>query len=176
MDYSLFEGQDGPYVDLNEDEVKRLVQLIRENGGETDVEELDLENVEPDIYEKLDEAYSDAAWDEEFHEMVLNGYESGYLETPDGLMEKCEKDCGFVFEYDKADYIDKVTGQMDEEMMLADKEEYFWMTWLDDYYDSLSDEEKFAFVTKYYDCDGITVECDYDVEIPPAIIDMAQDR
>lgn len=54
-------------VELSDEEVDILVKLIKENGT-TDVEELDLENLYPDIYEKLDDAYRDMAYDaEEMH-------------------------------------------------------------------------------------------------------------
>ena len=45
-------------VELSDEEVDILVKLIKEKGT-TDVEELDLENLHPDIYKKLDEAYYD---------------------------------------------------------------------------------------------------------------------
>ena len=41
-------------VELSNKEVKQLVNLIIENDGETDVEEIELEEELPEIYEKLD--------------------------------------------------------------------------------------------------------------------------
>ena len=55
------------YVDLSDEEVKILVDLIREKGT-TDVEEMELEELHPEIFEKLDDAYREVASDaEELH-------------------------------------------------------------------------------------------------------------
>ena len=47
-------------VELSDEEVDILVKLIKENKS-TDVQDLDLEHLHPDIYEKLDEAYCQMA-------------------------------------------------------------------------------------------------------------------
>ena len=54
-------------VELSDEEVDILVRLIRENKT-TDVEELDLENLYPVIYDKLDTACYDMEYNaEEMH-------------------------------------------------------------------------------------------------------------
>ena len=58
--YGSVEGYGNGTVELSEGDVTRLVNLIREMKT-TDVEELQLKAKYPDIYEKLDEAFRDAA-------------------------------------------------------------------------------------------------------------------
>ena len=54
-------------VELSDEEVDILVKLIKEKGT-TDVEDLDLENLYPDIYEKLADSYRDMVYiAEELH-------------------------------------------------------------------------------------------------------------
>ncbi len=50
----MFIGDEG-YVELTSEEVKTLVDLIRDNGT-SNVEEIELEENYPDIFEKLDNA------------------------------------------------------------------------------------------------------------------------
>lgn len=129
-------------VDLTDEEVRQLVDLIKENDGETDVEVLGLEFEYPDIYETLAEAYRDEASESRFTEMVIEGFENGYLGKPkDDLMIFCEDDLGFVFEYKEEDYRDANTGELYEELLAEDKIDYFWNTWLKEYFNSLSEEQ-----------------------------------
>ena len=64
-------GEDS--VHLTDEEVQQLIDLIRENGGETNVEKLNLEERYPEIYERLDEVYHDAASSAAFREWVIGG-------------------------------------------------------------------------------------------------------
>ena len=48
-------------VSLEDNQVEQLVSLIKENGGETDVEKLGLKENFPEIYQALDYASYDAA-------------------------------------------------------------------------------------------------------------------
>ena len=52
------------YVELSDEEVAKIVDLIRQKGT-TDIDELELEEKYPDIYEKLREAYHDMAYNAE---------------------------------------------------------------------------------------------------------------
>ena len=91
-------------VELSDEEVDILVKLIKEKGT-TDVEELDLENLYPDIYEKLDDAYRDMAYNAEELHWLWEGYNNGYFEYDTvELMNYCERELGFKFEYDEKDY------------------------------------------------------------------------
>ena len=64
-------------VELTDEEVRQLIDLIRDNNGETDVEKLGLKEKFPDLYEKLDDAYSDVAIDALWRFHVIDGYENG---------------------------------------------------------------------------------------------------
>lgn len=164
-------------VELTDEEVQQLVDLIKAHNGQTDVTVLKLEDEFPELYEKLDEAYRNTAIDARYREIYIEAFYDGDFEEPvDDLMDYCEKNLGFEFEYDEEDYRDEETGEVDEEMLADDKAEYFWMDWLRAYFDSLSDDEKASFVTTHYDCDDIVVDdYDYDVKIPDEIIRISKE-
>ena len=79
------------YVELSDEEVAKIVDLIRQKGT-TDIEGLELEEKYPDIYEKLREAYHDMAYNAEELHWLWEGYDNGYFEydTYD-LMAYCEE-------------------------------------------------------------------------------------
>lgn len=82
-------------VELSDEEVDILVRLIKEKNS-TDVEELDLENLYPAIYSKLDEAYYDMAYNAEEIHWLWEGYYNHYFEyDEDKLMNYCEKISAF---------------------------------------------------------------------------------
>lgn len=174
-------------VELTDEEVQQLIDLIRENGGETDVEKLELEEKYPDIYETLDEAYGDAARDAAFREWVIRGYERDYFDEPDDFMESIEEAGLFKFE-PTAEQIEQYREDMGledgeeidpdelDEYLEDDKWDAFYEC-VNKYYKSLDEDGKIAFIEKYYaealeDWDSSDV--DYVVEIPPAIIEMAR--
>ena len=91
-------------VELSDDEVNILVQLIKEMDT-TDVDELDIATSHPALYEKLDDAYRQMAYDAEELHWLWEGYHNGYFEyDTDKLMSYCERELGFKFEYDEKDY------------------------------------------------------------------------
>ena len=146
---------------LEDGQVDQLVSLIRESGGETDLEELGLEEKYPDIYKALEEAYSEAASSATARHWLIAGFEGGYFDEPKGLMEKLEEDGLFKYE--------------PEEDLEYAKDDAF-CEWKDEYFESLSEDELYAFLLKYYshvwdDCDMEPGE--YEVEIPQAIVDLA---
>ena len=174
-------------VELTDDEVQHLIDLIRENGGETDVEKLELEEKYPEIYETLDDAYGDAARSAAFREWMIVGYEHNYFSEPDDFMESAEADGLFKYEYTE-EQLDEFKEAFDyddnEELDQEALDDYFeevkriaFDDFIVDHYNSLDEDEKVAFIEKYYaealeDWDSSNV--DYDVEIPPAIIEMAK--
>ena len=168
-------------VELSDEEVNILVKLIKEKGT-TDVEALDLENLYPDIYEKLDEAYSDMAYRAEEIHWLWEGYNNGYFEyDSEKLMDYCEKELGFEFEYDVKDYYlddpeDLEEGEepeIDEDMLEEDKSDAF-SEWLDDYLSDLSDDEARDFFYNHMDADLNMDGVEYTVGIPEAIIAKAK--
>ena len=80
-------------VELSDEEVDILVKLIKEKDT-TDVEDLDLKNLHPDIYEKLRKAYYKMAYDAEEMHWLWEGYYNGYYEYDfDELKDYCKKEC-----------------------------------------------------------------------------------
>ena len=166
-------------VELSDEEVAILVNLIKENDT-TDVEELELEEKYPDIYEKLKDAYYKMAFDAEEMHWLWEGYYGGYFEyDTDELMEYCEKECGFTFEFKPEEYFD----EDDLEYYNEDPESYedeiddvkcdAFSEWISDYVSGLSDDEARDF---FYNHMHATLDLDnieYEVEIPQAIINLA---
>ena len=168
-------------VELSDEEVDILVKLIKENDS-TDVEELDLEDLYPDIYSKLDEAYHDMAYKAEEIHWLREGYDNHYFEyDEDKLMDYCEKNLGFSFEFKPEEYFDedeledyKESPDSYEDEIYEEKNRVF-SKWLDDYVNSLSDEEARSFFYDHMDADLNMDDVDYTVEIPAAIIKKAQE-
>ena len=168
-------------VELSDEEVGILVKLIQEKNS-TDVGDLDLETLHPDIYKKLDEAYSDMAYRAEEIHWLWEGYNNGYFEyDSEKLMDYCEKELGFEFEYDVKDYYlddpeDLEEGEepeIDEDMLEEDKSDAF-SEWLDDYLSDLSDDEARDFFYEHMDADLNMDDVEYTVEIPQGIINKAK--
>ena len=167
-------------VEISDEEVDILVKLIKENDT-TDVEELDLENLHPTIYNKLDDAYRDMAYDAEEMHWLWEGYNNGYFEYDiDELMEYCEKELGFSFEFKPEEYFD----EDDLEYYKEDPESYedeieeakndAFSEWLDDYVSGLDDNEARDFFYNHMNADLNMDDVEYTVGIPQAIINKAQ--
>ena len=168
-------------VELSDEEVDILVKLIKENDS-TDVEELDLENLYPDIYSKLDEAYHDMAYKAEEIHWLREGYDNHYFEyDEDELMDYCEKNLGFSFEFKPEEYFDedeledyKESPDSYEDEIYEEKNRVF-SEWLDAYVEGLSDDEARSFFYDHMDADLDMDNVDYTVEIPAPIIKKAQE-
>ena len=180
----------GEYVDaqgsvrLEDTQVTRLVALIRECGGETDVDVLSLEEKLPDVYSALEDAYSAAAGTAVYRHWLLEGYECGYFDAPKGLMEILEAEGLFKYEPNPDDEPEMgrdeteedVTDDEDADLM---KEEAF-DEWKEEYFDSLDEDAQVAFIEKYYG-EGLVNEDgpdggEYEIEIPQGIIDMVNTK
>ena len=168
-------------VELSDEEVTTLVQLIRQKGT-TDVGELDLETTHPDLYAKLDKAYHDLARRAETMHWLWEGYENGYYEyDEDELMDYCEQELDFTFEYDEEDYLDEdddldEEDDLDEDEIRYDAKLHAFRSWLDDYLHSLSDEEVLSFMNEHMDaCIEDEEVSEYTVSIPEAIIQKAKE-
>ena len=167
-------------VELSDEEVDILVKLIKEKDS-TDVGDLDLEHLHPDIYKKLDEAYYQMAYDAEEMHWLWEGYYNGYYEYDDDeLMAYCEKELDFSFEFKPEEYFD----EDDLEYYKEDPESYedeiydvkceAFHEWLSDYVSGLSDDEARDFFYNHMDADLNLDDVEYTVEIPQAIIAKAQ--
>ncbi len=168
-------------VELSDEEVDILIKLIQKNDS-TDVEDLDLENLYPDIYEKLDEAYHNMAFHAEYMHWLWEGYYNHYYEYDDDkLMEYCEKNCGFTFEFKPEEYFDD---ENDIEDYKEDPDSYedeiyevkceVFNKWLTEYLEGLSDDDAASFMEEHMDADINMDYVDYTVKIPQAIINKAQ--
>ena len=159
-------------VELSEDDVTRLVDLIREMKS-TDVEELQLKTKYPDIYEKLDEAFRDAAREATINHWYMQGfYDRVYEYDIDELMEYCSDNHDFVFEYDEEDYMEE-DGEVDEDSIWDDKTEAF-DEWLEIFIEGPDNDSCRKFLEEHLNAevDLSDLEFDYEIEIPKAIIDM----
>ena len=82
-------------IELSDEEVKTLVDLIREKQS-TNPDELGLEKGHPDLYEKLDEAYCELYYQTEEIYWLKNGFYNGYYEYDyDELKKYCIESCGY---------------------------------------------------------------------------------
>ena len=167
-------------VELSDEEVDILVKLIKEKNT-VNVDELDIATTHPDLYEKLDDAYCEMANDAEELHWLWEGYNNGYFEYDDEkLMNYCERELGFKFEYDEKDYYlddpedleDGEEPDIDEDRIEEDKYEAF-SEWLNDYVNGLSDKEAKSFFYEHMNADLDMDNVEYSVEIPPAIIQKA---
>ena len=152
-------------VELEDSQVDKLVSLIRESGGETDPDILCLQEKYPDIYDILEEAYSDAAHEAEYRHHVISGYENGYFEQPSGLMETLERDGLYTY----------VTEDGEEDVDEYDKQEAF-CEWIGSYIDTLGEEDLVDFLEKYFVSSLEDIEtgfAEYEVGIPKGIIELA---
>ena len=167
-------------VELTDEEVKVLVDLIREKNT-TDVDELELEERHPKLYEKLDDAYHDMAYRAEETHWLWEGYESGYFEYNEyELMDYCENNLGFTFEFKPEEYLDEYeledyheNPESFEDQINDIKSEVF-NKWLDKYVHSLSDDEACRFFYDHMNPELDMGSVDYEVGIPAAIIEMAK--
>lgn len=178
-------------VEFSEEDVRSLVELIRANSGETDVDELDLKSALPDIYEKLDDACQEVAFRTAFHAAILDSYDEGYLDEEvdsDELIAALKEDGLFDCKYD----LDEICRDLDNEgraehtITLKELDEYTdsaFRAWLDDYFNSLDTEGKIDFIMTYYGEDAIDnciardmIEYGYDIVIPEKIVEMANNE
>lgn len=158
-------------VELNDQEVETLVRLIREKKT-TDVKEMNLPDLYPDLHEKLSDAYYQIAFAAVELHWLWHGYESGYFEyDKEELMNYCKEKCGFTFEYEESDYQDD-EGDFDDDAF-NEAESKAFNKWIDDYVYSLSDNEVRNFFFDHMNADLEMQDVDYKVEIPEEIVQLA---
>lgn len=161
-------------VELTNEEVQQLIELIRENGGETDVDKIELEDKYPRIYKILDEAFREVAANAEYDYWVRAGYENGWYDvSSEEIIETCESKYGFHFEYKPEDFFIEGGTEVDEDALIDAKMEAL-DDWIDDYCSEHPDK-KIAFLSDVFHLEPNVDDVDYDVEIPPAIIKIAKD-
>jgi hypothetical protein len=166
-------------VDLTDDDVKSIVDLIRANGGETDVDALGLEEKYPDIYEKLCKAQMGAASEVNYRHWLIEGYEKGGFEELDNFVESIEAAGLFKYEPNFDALRDDWGLEKDEEIDeddLEDAKREAFDEWVSEYYNSLNEDGKVGFIETYYgDVMDQGEPGDYEItlKIPQGIIDLA---
>lgn len=169
-------------VELSDDDVQKLVDLIRENGGETDVKALNLECLYPDIYNTLADAYREICCEAQRHYWIEKNFEDRDAAEPADLMERLENEGLFQYEAD-LDAIREENGldadeEPDEDTLEEAKTDAFH-EWLDEYLCDLSFDEKIEFFSDYYDWyipGDVNIDesdCECEVLIPGEIITLA---
>ncbi len=171
----------GGTVELSVEDVQKLVDLIRKNGGETDVKALDLKGLYPDIYNTLSDAYRKISYEAQRRYWIEKNYS---MET-EGLMERLEGEGLFHYEED-LDAIREENGldadEEPDEDALEDATTAAFHEWLDEYLSDLSFEEKIDFFSDYYDwyipgdVNLDESQCECEVLIPEEIIGIANGR
>lgn len=163
---------------LEDEEVDALVQLIRDYGGETDIEKLDLKGALPKVYETIRDAYDNAVAKATTDHWILEGYLNGYFEENDGVMEALEEQGLFKFEPDLAALREDLGLDEDDELTdedIEEEKEDAFEEWKDEYFDSLSEVEQISFIKSYYNADVDNGTEDYEIkpEIPTEIVVLA---
>lgn len=165
-------------VELSEEQVRQLVDLIRENGGETDVNALGLKEKYPIIYELLDNAYRAVAQKAEYDYWVIAGYENGGYETPEEeSIEKCEQEYGFKFEFDEAKYREENGYSPDQEIedyLIEEAKQEAFYDWVEEYRSKHYGDDEVNFLSDVFDIVPNVDDVEYIVEIPKEILEMAK--
>ena len=167
-------------VELTDQEVNELVSLIVEEGT-SDVEELDLEERLPEIYEKLEDAHRDAAREVEYVHWLYYGFDHDCYEVDmDELMRYCEEHNLYTFdptsqmmEGEEPPTLDELS---DPESCWYDLQREDFERWLPEYVYNLDRDKAVKFMIEQLhidtDMDGDFGEIE--VTIPDEIIGLAE--
>lgn len=149
---------------LDDEQVRQLVAIVRENGGETNAEKLGLQEKHPSVYSFLDRAFRKAASEASHRHWLIYSFKNGFLIEPDDLMETL-KDAG-LFRYEP-----NISGINENN---GDTKGDTFRAWLGTYFDSLDEDERAEFIETYYEgVDGEPGGYDYIIEIPQEIAKIA---
>lgn len=129
------------FVELSDEQAAAIRELVREKGT-TDVVQLRLKEVYPEIYDILDNAYRELACKTETEYWMWDAYRNGnYCCDIYELLEYCKENLGFVFE--------------------PEEELDVFYNWLDDYVSGLDTEDCKTFFSEQM---GIDVSCTYEAD------------
>lgn len=160
-------------VDLSDKEVEELVNLMREKGT-SNIEELNLQNELPEIYQKLDKAYNAVAYKAEEEHWLDEGYyhlECHNYEDEDMIGFLKEKN-SWNFAYDEEKFKDD-NGELNEEALFDAECDYLHEEALDDYLAGLNGEERYDFLRNKVGIEVDVWEYEYEIAIPSEIIALA---
>lgn len=99
-------------VKLEDAQVEQLVALIKENGGETDVEKLGLKEKFPEIHEALDYASLEAARRANYKHWLIEGHLCGYFDIPEGQRRRTIKNFKKLSDEEKIAAIEELYGDV----------------------------------------------------------------
>ena len=164
------EGQ----IELTDEEAAQLVALMQEKKS-CDVEQMGLKRRYPALYERLEEAWYDAAYNAELAHWHREGFLDGYCEFDlDEVMEHCEAHCGYTFTFDPEEHC--LLEPDDEEQMEELRREHF-EAWLEEYVTTLSNEEVIEFCSEQLNSEVEDVTdpegVEYTIAIPYELIRRA---
>ena len=91
-------------IELSDDEIDVLIRLMRKDKTTMDYRKLSLEEEDPELYEKIDNAYHDAAYEAEGHYSINYGIEEhegmeGLEYDVNELILYCRDHCGYRKRY-----------------------------------------------------------------------------
>ena len=160
------------YVDLTDEETNTLVALVKEKQTR-DVEELNIEDTHPDLYEKLEKAYYNMKFMAWVEEGINNG---GIVPSEDeDLMEWCKQNAGFAYDPNKKteaedDYDEDELEETDKECFQFDE---WFSEWLSGYLKTLDNDQTFDFFCNHLSYHVDLSLSDVKVKIPCKILEMA---
>lgn len=158
--YESYEGE----VELTDGEVTQLVELMRKKES-TKVADLDLEEIYPDIYRKLEDAYTEAACNAE----RLHWLDQSYDDV-DGW--KCDLDDVKCYLMDR-NALGRGMDELEFSQLSDDEQEDTVMDSLRDYVNGLQAWERLYFYEEILGLSIGLVECYSRAGIPDAIKEMA---
>ena len=178
--------------EMPDEYVETIVALIREHGT-TDINELQLAELHPEVYEFLNENINKIyCIAEEAHFMRRGFAEGDWSEFDDNLIDYCERELGFEYDDEEEDYDDFYEDEYEDDEEYdedeADEEEeddddddddYDYKrhsqfeSWLRNYVETLTDQELLDFFYEHIDTGFGSCQSEYEIEIPQQIIDLA---
>ena len=143
-------------IDISEDEKATVLSMMNDEF-EAELEDLDLEQSNPELFAKLKSIYGKMAREAEEKQCLWIGFRDGAFEYDvDLLMEHCQANCGFVFEGTQEDFEDE-DEYCDAKMEAFDE-------WLEDYLITLDDVEFKAFMYNHLNANVELDEQDFTME------------
>ena len=129
-------------ADLSEEEIHLLKELAGKHPGERDVDRLNLKEILPDVYKKLNDAAVAVCDKFSYQNALISKYTEDqiFYDNERQMMEIFEADGLFVFDEDDFSLPDGVEDPKNNEFCI----------WLEEYFFDLPDEEKVKFIEKYY--------------------------
>ena len=94
-------------IEISEDEKDAVLSLMGDEFS-MELEDMELEQSNPELFAKLKDIYAKMAREAEEKQWLWIGFRDGAFEYDvDLLMEHCQANCGFVFEGTQEDFEDE---------------------------------------------------------------------